>query len=216
MTKKALVLVVENDKALRAEAIEALREAGYDVAETASVVEGLNKIFEMNPDVIIASTDLPPVNGEDACLRIRQASYLPIIVLGNQEELMETLELGADAFIVKPPSKGEVVARVRALLRRKRRYDQPRGDANLGIDSCLPKESDRLGSMEFHLASCLLFNEGRLTGYPQLITDVWGGKEVSLDTLHFHVRSLRQKLANFKILGVRGVGYCLLGGGATR
>jgi len=117
--KRALVLVVEKDEALAAEVAGGLREAGYEVVEAADTADGLKKIYEMNPDVIIASTDLPPVKGEDACLRIRQASYLPIIILGGQDDLAETLELGADAYIVKPPNRRELVARVNSLLRRK-------------------------------------------------------------------------------------------------
>jgi DNA-binding response OmpR family regulator len=213
--KKAVVLVVEKDWALVAVAAGALREAGYEVVEAADAADGLKKIYEVNPDVIIASTDLPPVNGEDACLRIRQASYLPIIILGSQEELVETLELGADAYIVKPPSGREVVARVHSLLRRRGNDDPPEGGARLRIERYLPGEGDGpegLSPTECRLGSCLLSNEGKLLGYPQLITEVWGGKEVSVDTLHFYIRRLRRKLANFNIFGVRGVGYGFLGG----
>lgn len=132
MTKRALVLVVETDKVLAAEVAGGLRQAGYEVVEAIDTVDGLKKIYEMNPDVIIASTDLPSVNREDACLRLRQASYLPIIILGSHEELAEMLELGADAYIVKPPNRREVVARVGSVLRRKGRHNQPKGDANSG------------------------------------------------------------------------------------
>ena len=206
--KKAVVLMVEKDRALAAEAAGALREAGYGVVETVDAADGLKKIYETNPDVVIAGTDLPPVNGEDACLRLRQASYLPLIVLGSPEEVVEMLELGADACIVKPTSGREVVARVHSLLRR-RRDDRPGGGSRPVIESYLPGKADAKGlsPTECRLSSCLLSNEGRLLGYPQLITEVWGGKEVSVDTLHFHIRRLRRKLANFKISGVRGIGY---------
>ena len=79
------------------------------------------------------------VNGEEALLRIRQASYLPIIVLGSEEESVETLELGVDAYMTKPPSLSELVARVRALLRRKLRSNLSAGDPKLGIENHLLK-----------------------------------------------------------------------------
>ena len=213
--EKVIVLVVEKDRALVAEAVEALREAGYEVVEATDAADGLKKIYELNPDIIIASTDLPPVNGEDACMRIRQASYLPIVILGSQEELVKTLEQGADAYIVKPASGREVVARVHSLLRRKESDDPPEGGAGLRIEHYLSGEKDGpegLSPTECRLSACLLSNEGRLLGYPQLITEVWGGKEVSVDTLHFYIRSLRRKLANFNIFNMRGVGYGLSGG----
>jgi two-component system response regulator ArlR len=214
--KKVLVLVVEKDRALAAVAAGALREAGFEVAVAADAADGLKKIYQIRPDVVIAGTDLPPVNGEDACQRIRQASYLPFIVLGDREEVVETLELGADAYIVKPASGQEVVARVKSIIRRRRKDGPPEGGARLRIERYLPGKTDGPGGLsptECRLGSCLLYNEGRLLDYPQLITEVWGGKAVSVDTLHFYMRRLRRKLANFNIFAVRGVGYSFLGGG---
>lgn len=213
--KKALILVVEKDRALAAQAAGALREAGYDVEEAADGADGLKKIHEMNPDVVIASTDLPPVNGEDACQRIRQASYLPFIVIGSQDEVAAMLELGADAVIVYPPSDREVVARVHSLLRRKGGDDPPEGGGGgPGIKSYTRPEvnSDGLSPTEYRLGRCLLSNKGRLLDYPRIITEVWGGKDVSVGTLHFYIRRLRRKLANIKILGIRGIGYGFSGG----
>jgi DNA-binding response OmpR family regulator len=207
--EKVLVLVVEKDRALVVEAIRALIAAGYEVVEAIDAADGLRKIHELDPDIIIASTDLPPVNGEDACLRIRQASYLPFVVLGSQEELVKALEQGADAYIVKPASGREVVARVHSLLKRKENYDPPEGGARLGIEHYLPGKEEGpegLSPTECRLSACLLSNEGKILGYPQLITEVWGGKEVSLDTLHFYIRSLQRKLANLNIFSIRGVG----------
>jgi len=108
---------------LAAKATAALEEAGYRADRAVDAQEGLRKLYEVYPDLIIAASELPMVNGEEALLRIRQASYLPIIVLGSEEEAVETLELGVDAYMTKPPSLGELVARVRALLRRKLKRD---------------------------------------------------------------------------------------------
>jgi len=165
--------------------------------------------------------ELPLVDGEDPCLRIRQACYLPIIVLGNQEETAEMLEFVADAYMTKPLSLSELVARVHALLRRKPRHDPLRNNpklAKLKIGNRLDNGgngSNELTPTEFRLASCLLLNRGRLLGYARLIGEVWGGKEVSVDTLHFYMRRLRSKLANVSIFGLRGVGYCFSGDDGT-
>jgi DNA-binding response OmpR family regulator len=213
---KVLVMVVEKDRALVAEAITALQQAGYEVIEAFNAADGLKKINQLNPDLILASTDLPPVNGEDACLRIRQASYLPMVIFGDQAELVKTLEQGADAYIVQPASGREVVARVNSLLRRNKSGDPPEGGARLQIEDYLPGENDEPGGLsptECRLTTCLLSNEGRMLDYPQLITEVWGRKTVSVDTLHFYIRRLRRKLANFNIFSMRGVGYGLSGNG---
>ena len=203
----------------------ALEEAGYTVEKTSDTLDGLKRLYEDYPDLVIVARELPMVGGEDPCLRIRQASYLPIIVLGSgsTDETAEMLELGADAYMMKPPSLIELVARVHSLLRRKPWFDPTGGEHKLEIDASLSKggnggnggnesnESDGLTATEYRLVSCLLFNRGILLGYQRLLNEVWGGKKVTLDTLHFYIRRLRAKLANLNIFGIRGVGYCLPG-----
>ena len=137
-----------------------------------------------------------------------------MMVMGPAEEARDTLELGADTYISRPPSDVELAAKVRSLLRRKKRYDPPGDNPKLEIESHLSKGEDgsnRPTGTEFRLTSCLMLNKGRLLDYPRLISEVWGGKEVSLDTLHFYMRRLRQKLANVSISELRGVGYCFKG-----
>ena len=179
-------------------------------------LDGLKKLYEANPDLVILARGLPMVNREDPCLRIRQASYLPLLILGSDDEAAEMLELGADAYMAKPLSLHELVARVHALLRRKPKYGPPGSSRKLEISHRLPRaeqKAEGLTRTEFRLASCLILNKDRLLGYPRLISEVWGGKEVSLDTLHFYVRRLRSKLGNIGIWGLRGIGYCLSGEG---
>ena len=174
--------------------------------------EGLKKLYESFPDLVIMANELSPLNGEKPVFYFRQTCYLPILAIGNKEEAAETLELGADAYIIKPPAPEELVARVRALLRRKERYDPPGGNPKLEIENRLSKRgngSSELTPTEFRLASCLILNKDRLLGYPQLISEVWGGKKVSPDTLHFYVRRLRSKLGNIGVFGLRGIGYRL-------
>ena len=194
-------------------AATALEEAGYNVIRVADVLDGLKKLYEAYPDLIIMTRELPMVNGEDPCLRIREACYLPIIAIGAAEEAVEILELGADAYMTKPLNLRELVARVQALLRRKLTHNPPGANPGSEIKNQLTKEgnsSNGLTRTEFRLASCLVLNKGRLLDYRQLISEVWGGKKMSLDTLHFHMRHLRQKLRDYSIgciVSFRGVGY---------
>jgi DNA-binding response OmpR family regulator len=212
------ILVIEQDEELAQEVAAALEEAGYIVVRTDDTRDGLRKLYQAYPDLIILARESPMVNGEDPCLRVRQACYVPIIVLGNGDDTSEMLELGADAYLMKPPGLNELVARVNSLLRRKTRY-YPEGESfrlEIENDQSEKRNGSKLTATEFRLASCLVCNKGKLLGYPQLISEVWGGKEVSHGTLHFHMRRLQQKLQAFlpyqvNIQNFRGVGYCLSG-----
>jgi DNA-binding response OmpR family regulator len=119
--------------------------------------------------------------------------------------------------MAKPPGLNELVARVDSLLRRKRKNNLQEANLRLEIGN-EGKEggngSNTMTPIEFRLASCLVINKGKLLEYSQLINEVWAGKEVSVDTLHFYIRGLRKKLQTLfpnriDIIGRRGVGYRL-------
>ena len=117
--KRPRILVIENDEVAAERIVSFLEEAGYDVVRAADAAVGLARLYETRPDLVVMAGSLPVINGEDPCLRVRQASYLPIIILGGIYNAVEALELGADAYMNKPPSREELVARVNALLRRR-------------------------------------------------------------------------------------------------
>ena len=121
------ILVIENDEMIGVKVSAALEGAGYRVIRAEGALEGLDKLYQIYPDLIILDSDLGMVDGEDTYARIQQTTHLPLIVIGVQEEAVEVLELGADAFMVKPPSLTELVARVRRLLQQKSRVGT-RGD----------------------------------------------------------------------------------------
>lgn len=134
----ARILIIEDDEVLRERMAVALEGAGFKAITASNALEGLKSSYESNPDLVIMASDLPMVNREEPCLRLREETYMPIIILGGNEEAAEMLELGADAYMAKPPNLSELVARVRALLRRKPRYNPPRGNHNSDIDNRLP------------------------------------------------------------------------------
>lgn len=206
--KQGRILLIEKDRAVKADVTSALEEAGFEVTTADDGLEGLMRLYENHPDLVIVDNELPTVNGEAPCLRLRQASYLPIIVLGDDDDgAEETLELGADAYMTRPPGLAELMGRVSALLRRRGRMTPP--VLELGEpDEHSEGGSNGLTTIESRLASCLILNEGRVVSHQQLITEAWAGKEVSLETLHSHMRRLRKKLRDGRIFILRGVGYC--------
>jgi DNA-binding response OmpR family regulator len=175
-------------------------------------LDGLKKLYETHPNVIIVSAGLTLLNGESPYWLVRQASYVPILVLGASEEAAEMLEHGADAYMIKPLNINELVARVNSLLRRRPKVDTPGDDFGPVMENYLTSRensSNGLSPTEFRLASCLVLNRGRLLDYSRLTNEVWGGRAVSRNTIHFYIRRLRRKLTNIIILGLRGIGYYL-------
>ncbi len=217
--KPAHILLIENDEALAAKAAAALEEAGYKVVKARDALDGIKKLYQAYPDLIIMAKELPIEDGEEPYIRIRQASYLPIIILGSKEQAADMLELGADAYITKPPNLSELVARVHSLLRRKPKDDPPPDNPKPQMNDDPTKRKgkglNRFTPTEFRLASCLILNKGRLLRYCQLAAEVWGGRIVATDTIHFYMRRLRRKLANGSIFVVRGVGYYFSDAGRT-
>jgi DNA-binding response OmpR family regulator len=215
------VLIIEKDELVGIMLARALEAAGYEVIRAQDAREGLMKLYESYPDIIIINRGIPEIFGEDAFVRVRQASYLPLIVLGNSDDAAESLEMGADAFMTYPPSLRELVARVRNLLNRKLKSDNKNGGTGMNIDTLKnnpPTQDDNslgyLTATEFRLASCLVLNKDKLIDYSRLIREVWEGKKVTRDTLHYYMRSLRRKLQSFfynpiRIINYRGVGYRL-------
>jgi len=119
--KAQCVLEIMKAGILRAKLVKALEEGGYSVEAASHVLDGLRKLDETTPDLVIVGQDLPTVEGEEVCPRVRQVSYLPMIVLGTEDRTVETLQSGADAYMTMPLAVDELIARLHAMLRRKRR-----------------------------------------------------------------------------------------------
>lgn len=117
--KPERILVIAKDNGLASQVVEALREAGYRVWRARDGCEGLKKLNRASPDLVVMERELLLMKRQDPLSRIRQASYVPIIAVGSDQDPTAMLEFGADAYMAKPPNLRELTARVRALLRRK-------------------------------------------------------------------------------------------------
>ncbi len=124
-----ILIISKADKAASV-AADSLREEGYTVLTASGTAEGLNRLRESRPDLIIMDDGLQAKGDEDAIRQIRRGSYLPILVLGRHHETVEALERGADAFLSRPPSLSELKARVRVLLRRSTSRNLQMNDSN--------------------------------------------------------------------------------------
>lgn len=132
----ARILVVDQSKTSSIKIAADLKLSGYEVLSAGTALDGLKKLCQAHPDLIIMSRELPDMIGEELCFRMRSIDPAPIIILGNSPEAaVEMLELGADAYLVKPPNLRELMARVRNLLRRKGTAKQPRGAFEKGLDT---------------------------------------------------------------------------------
>ncbi|MEX2450982.1 MAG: phosphate regulon transcriptional regulator PhoB [Rhodospirillales bacterium] len=224
---KPLVLIVEDDPAL----VELLRynleKEGYDTAVAADGEVALTLVQEEEPVLIILDWMLPKLSGIEACRRLRQrpnTAKLPIIMLtarGEEDDRIRGLESGADDYIVKPFSPSELIARVRAVLRRSRPELTEEVLSYEGIVMDLAthrvmrnKRPLHLAPTEYRLLRVLLERPGRVFSREQLLDQAWG-RDVYVEqrTVDVHVRRLRKVLNAAGepdiIRTVRGAGYAL-------
>lgn len=223
------ILIVDDEKPIVDSIKYTLYREGYDVVVSYDGEDALEKFKKENPDLIILDIMLPKLSGLEVCRIIRRTSNVPIIMLTAKGEDMDRvigLELGADDYVPKPFSMRELVARIKAVLRR----------AKLPITSTKAKERlefndvviDVVGRIvtkrgkpidlspkEFDLLVTLAENEGRVMSREYLLSHVWGEDFYGDDrTVDVHIRWLREKLeddpSNPKyIQTVRGIGYIL-------
>jgi two-component system, OmpR family, KDP operon response regulator KdpE len=201
-----------------------LRDAGYQVATAATAQQALDAVAVRPPDAAILDLVLPDGDGVDICRSIRQWSELPIIVLsavGEEAEKVRALEAGADDYVTKPFGPGELVARLKAALRRAGTAtgDDPvlRADG-LELDQpahrvTVSGDEVHLTPIEFDLLRTLMRNRGRLMTHRSLLVEVWGSSyERDTQILRTHLANLRRKVETTPgepryILTDPGVGY---------
>jgi DNA-binding response OmpR family regulator len=224
-TEPRRILLVEDEKSIREAVCAYLEREGYWVTSAADGQVALEQFSKNRFDLVVLDLMLPKVSGEQVCRVIRDASDVPIIMLtakGELEDRVKGLELGADDYLVKPFSPRELVARVRALMRRAKVTEEPQRDrlvfGQLEIDIAGHKaiaggqELD-LTASEFKLLTTLSRYPGRVYSRMELVEKVLGydfeGYERTIDS---HVKNLRAKLDDDPrdptfIYTVHGVGY---------
>jgi two-component system OmpR family response regulator len=224
------VLVVEDDSTLLEVLGYNLSREGYHVITAADGVRALEMARRETPHLIILDIMLPELDGLEVCRILRKEMTVPILMLtakGEEIDKVVGLELGADDYMTKPFSLRELMARVRAMLRRADMAQEKAGTAvippaikagNLEIDLArhqvtLAGSTLDLSPKEFELLAFLVKNRGIVFSRDQLLEKVWGyGCEVDTRTVDVHIRWLREKIESnpskpCRLLTVRGVGY---------
>ena len=226
MTTSRSVLVVEDEENLLAALRYNLEHDGHSVLTAADGAKGLETARAASPDLIILDVMLPGLDGLEICRILRRESDAPILMLtakGEEIDRVVGLELGADDYVAKPFSMRELMARVRALMRRPRnRLAGPRGETlqagPLMLDTeahsaRLGGEELRLKPREFDLLALFMRNPGRAFTRDQILERLWGHDYIGdVRTVDVHVRWLREKIeaepsAPARIITIRGVGY---------
>ena len=218
------VLVVEDEESYSDALAYVLRKEGFEVAVAATGPEALEEFDRAGADIVLLDLMLPGLPGTEVCRRLRQISNVPVIMVSAKDTEVDKvvgLELGADDYVTKPYSPRELVARIRAVLRRGTEVDDSpttleSGRVRMDIDRhvvSVDGSDTRLPLKEFELLEMFLRNPGRVLTRGQLIDRVWGSDYVGdTKTLDVHVKRLRAKIepdpANPSTLTtVRGLGY---------
>jgi two-component system, OmpR family, response regulator RegX3 len=218
------VLVVEDEESYRDALSYVLRKEGFDVATAATGPDALAEFERSGADIVLLDLMLPGLPGTEVCRQLRQVSAVPVIMVSAKDSEVDKvvgLELGADDYVTKPYSPRELVARVRAVLRRGGDVDAApptleAGSVRMDVERHIVTVDGtdvRLPLKEFELLELLLRNAGRVLTRGQLIDRVWGADYVGdTKTLDVHVKRLRSKIEPDPseprlLVTVRGLGY---------
>ena len=222
-----LVLIVDDEKTLVKALTFNLQKEGFRVEAAYDGEEALDKVFSLKPDVVVLDLMLPEVDGFEVCRRIRKKLDIPIIMLTARSEDIDKvlgLELGADDYLTKPFNSRELVARIKAVLRRSVTSEgESKKKIQIGkLQIDLLQHRVRLGdkeisltSKEFALLSFLAINAGNVYSREQLLAQVWGYDYYGdVRTVDVHIRHMREKIENDPanpeyIITVWGTGYKL-------
>ena len=227
MAKK--ILLIDDDPAFLRLMEQVLTQQGFEALKANGGQEGLKLLFAEKPDMVLLDVSMPGMDGWQVCQRIREVADVPIIMLtGKQqgeEDVVRGLDYGADEYLFKPVRNRELVARVRAVLRRsdlppaaETKREATYGDNYLSVDIAERKvivkgERVKLTPREFRLFALLVENPGRILTHKELLEKVWGWEYTDdLDYVRIYISHLRQKIepnaATPKyILTESGVGY---------
>ncbi len=220
------ILIVEDETALAEPLSYLLELEGYETAHAIDGNEGVRMFEQEGADLILLDLMLPGRSGTEVCRHIRQSSRVPIIMVTAKDSEVDTivgLELGADDYVTKPYSTRELIARIRAVLRRRATEEEGDDDAvveigrvRLDADShtvTVAGQETAMPLREFELLEYLMRNAGRVLTRGQLIDRVWGSDYFGdTKTLDVHIKRLRAKIEEdpsnpTRVVTLRGLGY---------
>jgi two-component system response regulator RpaA len=226
------ILVIDDDPSIAELVAINLEMAGYDVTQVGDGIKGQALAVQIQPDLILLDLMLPKVDGFTVCQRLRRdqrTADIPVIMLtalGQTQDKVEGFNAGADDYLTKPFELEEMLARVRALLRRADRIPQAAKHSeilNYGPLTLIPERFEiiwfdkkiKLTHLEFDLLHCLLQRHGQTVAPSDILREVWGYEPSDdIETIRVHIRHLRTKLEPEPrrpryIKTVYGAGYCL-------
>ena len=217
------LLVIDDEVQIRRLLCLTLESAGYRVREAETGALGLNEAAVQRPDAIVLDLSLPDVSGLEVLRRIREWSHIPVLILsvrGDEADKIAALDAGADDYLTKPFGGGELLARMRVLLRRA----QPASEVSIArfgdVEVDFTKRTVMRGGEDLHLTvkeyallRLLLQHRGKVITHRQLLRDVWGaGHEEDTHYLRVHMANLRKKLDSSAVTSrfiktESGIGY---------
>ena len=224
------ILVVDDGPVFIEALTISLEREGFGVIAAADGPAALKAISEKDPDLILLDVMLPGMSGIDVCREIRKSSSVPVIMVtakGEEIDAVVGLEVGADDYITKPYRLRELIARIRAILRRSEnspKEDETTSNSEVLVEGAVRLDLERhelsvdgelvsLALREFELLSYLMENSGRVVTRESLMQNVWGWDYIGdTKTIDVHVKRLRSKIesdpsAPLRISTIRGVGY---------
>ncbi|CAB4557732.1 MAG: response regulator [Actinobacteria bacterium] len=221
------VLVVEDEQSLREPLVYLLNKEGFETVEAEDGTAALELFEKGNIDIVLLDLMLPGVSGNEVCRTIRQSSQVPIIMLTAKDSEIDKvvgLEIGADDYVTKPYSTRELLARMKAVLRRNTEAPEATdktgilevGSVRMDVDRHIVQVHGEKISMplkEFELLELLLENANRVLTRGQIIDRVWGSNYFGdTKTLDVHIKRIRSKIEDdparpVHLLTVRGLGY---------
>jgi DNA-binding response OmpR family regulator len=222
MTTRGTIVLIEDEESIAELVKMYFEQEGFRLVHAPTGEQGLDAVKDRDPRVVLLDLGLPGMDGVEVCRRIRATSDVPVIMLTARDSEIDKivgLEIGADDYVTKPFSPRELVARVRAVLRRSE--DAPRAPSVIEIDGWAidsgrrevrgdDEEIVRPTARDFDLLWYLAENAGLVLSRGQLLEAVWGYEYFGeTRTVDVHIRQLRKKLEGLPIETVWGVGYRL-------
>ncbi len=225
---KELILLIEDEPQMRRFLRITLQSRGYRLVEAANGQEGLMQAASRNPDVVLLDLGLPDLDGLEVTKRLREWTHTPIVVISAREQeqdKVKALDAGADDYLTKPFSAGELMARIRVALRHVARQTLGKQEAvfvlqNLRVDLAqrqvfIDDAEVHLTPIEYKLLTVLVRHAGKVITHRQLLQDVWGPAHVNeVQYLRVYMTQLRHKLENDPtrprfFMNEPGIGYRL-------